>query len=207
MITPSWLRTDAEIFWGEIAPTDHVVQIYDSDEVFLDALSGFIGGGINAGDCVVVIATASHLAALESRLNSYGIRIDTLKEDDRYIPLDAEETLSKFMVDEWPNEQLFMETVSAIIERGKRKNRRIRAFGEMVTLLWTQGLKGATVHLEYLWNKCCSQHEFCLFCAYPKSGFTQDINYSMDSICGCHSKMIDGSKNQLTEVVYRNLVN
>jgi NAD(P)H-hydrate repair Nnr-like enzyme with NAD(P)H-hydrate epimerase domain len=51
----------SEIFWGEIAPCDHVLQIYEDDDIFLDALTGFVGGGINAGDAVIVIATATHL--------------------------------------------------------------------------------------------------------------------------------------------------
>jgi hypothetical protein len=121
----NWKKVKADVFWGEIAPCDHVVQIYENDEVFLDALSGFIGAGINAGDCVIVIATTTHLNALEKRLVLYGVRIDTLIEDDRYIPLDAEETLSTFMVNGWPDEKLFMKTISALIERGNSKNRRI----------------------------------------------------------------------------------
>ena len=28
----SWKRASADIFWGEIAPSDNVVQIYESDE-------------------------------------------------------------------------------------------------------------------------------------------------------------------------------
>lgn len=200
-----WKKTNTEIFWGEIAPCDHVVQIYENDGIFLDALTGFVGGGINAGDCVIVIATRSHLDALNARLLSYGIGIHTLIDDDRYIPLDADEILSEFMVNGWPEEELFMNAVSSLIRRGQRKQRRIRAFGEMVAVLWAQGLNGATVRLEYLWNKLSEQNEFCLFCAYPKTGFTQDINESIMSICGCHTKMIEGTEMQLTEVVYTNL--
>jgi hypothetical protein len=199
-----WKRINADIFWGEIAPCEHVVQIYENDGVFLDALSGFVGGGINAGDCVIVIATAKHLEALESRLFSYGVRTDTLVQDDRYIPLDAAEVLSRCMVDGWPDEALFVQTVTSIINRGQCRKRRIRAFGEMVALLWAQGLNGATVHLEFLWNKFCEARELCLFCAYPKTGFTMDINESIMTICGCHSKMIGGAEKQLTEILYTN---
>lgn len=200
-----WNRTSADNFWGEIAPCDHVLQIYENDGVFLDALSGFIGGGIKAGECVIIIATQAHLKALENRLISYGISVDTLIDDDRYIPLDAEVVLSQFIKDGWPDEELFMQTISSLVERGTRRGRRIRAFGEMVALLWAQGLSGATVQLEHLWTKFCTQHEMSLFCAYPKSGFTQDINVSIANICNCHTKMIDGAEKQLTEVVYTQL--
>jgi hypothetical protein len=200
-----WKRSKAEIFWGELAPVDHVVQIYENDDDFLDVLSGFIGGGINSGECVIIIATAGHLKALDTRLHNYGISVKTLIDDDRYIPLNAEEILSRFMVNDWPDEALFMQAVNSIIEKGNKKNRRIRAFGEMVALLWAQGLNGATIHLEYLWNKFCSNHEFCLFCAYPKSSFTQDINESMTNICNCHTKMISSSKDRLNQITYIDL--
>jgi hypothetical protein len=39
-----------DVFWGEITPCEHSVQIYDDDAVFLDALEGFIAGGLRKGD-------------------------------------------------------------------------------------------------------------------------------------------------------------
>jgi hypothetical protein len=202
-----WKQAKADIFWGEIAPCDHVVQIYESDGIFLDALTGFVGGGINAGDSCIVIATKNHLKALENRLESYGVYIDALIDDNRYIPLNAEETLSKFMVNDWPDERLFNKTISDVILSGRYlSNRRIRAFGEMVAILWAQGKNGATVRLEHLWNQFCQNESFSLFCAYPKSGFTEDINDSMHHICSAHAKMIGGSEKQLTEIYYREIV-
>jgi len=205
-IHPEWTVSKSDVFWGEIAPCDHVIQIYENDGVFLDALAGFVGGGINAGDCCIIIATDSHLEALETRLTGYGIQIHDLISENRYIPLNAQETLDKFMVNGWPDETLFNKTVSEVIERGSCNNRRIRAFGEMVAILWAEGHSGATVHLEHLWNKFCQKQSFCLFCAYPKSGFTEDINTSIMHICGSHSKMISGTEKQLTEIQYKNLV-
>lgn len=202
-----WKQAKAEIFWAEIAPCDHVLQIYENDGVFLDALTGFVGGGINAGDSCIVIATDNHLKALESRLESYGIHISSLISENRYIPLDAQETLSRFMINGWPDENLFNQTVSELLRRGRNhSDRGIRAFGEMVAILWAEGNNGATVRLEHLWNKFCQKETFCLFCAYPKSGFTEDISESMNHICCAHAKMIGGSERQLTEVFYRETV-
>jgi MEDS: MEthanogen/methylotroph, DcmR Sensory domain len=201
-----WKAENADIFWGEIAPCDHVLQIYENDGIFLDALAGFVGGGIKGGECVIVVGTRVHLQSLYFRLTDYSINIRSLIDEDRYIPLDADEVLSKFMVNGWPDETLFNETISSIVERGICKNRRIRAFGEMVAVLWGQGHNGATVQLEHLWNKFCETHKLSLFCAYPKAGFTGNSLESIKSICDCHSKMIHGAEMQLTQIVYSDVL-
>jgi hypothetical protein len=201
-----WKLSKANVFWGEIAPCDHVLQIYEDDNSFLEVLTGFVADGINAGDAVVVIATAIHLQSLESRLKVNGVKIASALSNKTYIPLDAEETLAKFMVDGWPDEDLFMEVVTGLITKAGRGNRKVRAFGEMVALLWAQGNNGATVNLEHLWDKLCASAVFSVFCAYPKSGFTQDAGESIMHICGSHSKMIAASGNPAAGLYYQNII-
>lgn len=198
-----WNKTSSQVFWGEIAPCEHVVQIYENDEVFLDLLNGFVSGGISSGDSVVVIATAAHLKHLTQRLANVGLNVSDLVSTNQYIPLEAEDTLSRFMVNDWPDETLFNLLVSDIIAKAKTGDRQVRAFGEMVAILWAKGQVGATVRLEHLWNKFCENEAFCLFCAYPKSGFTQDASESVMHICGAHSKMIAGVGNGKTDLFYK----
>src|SRR5207253_8578833 len=106
-------------FWGEVAPTQHLVQIYDSEAPFLVALEGFLVEGLNAGDSVVVIATAAHREALEARLQARGVDAAQLRKSDHYIDLDAEATLKLFMVDDWPDESRFRQTIAKILARAR----------------------------------------------------------------------------------------
>lgn len=191
-IATDHLGNSSEVFWGEIAPCEHLVQIYQDDAVFLDALEGYVAGGLRAGDGVVVIATPAHLEALEQRLLAAKIDLNLASLDDRYIALDAERTLGKFMVRGWPDDVLFMQVVSDLLNRAGRDGRRVRAFGEMVALLWEDGHTGATVRLEHLWHQLCHSKGFSLFCAYPRIGFTQDADLSMKQICATHSKVVQG---------------
>lgn len=200
-----WQKAPSQIFWGEIAPLDHVVQIYENDEVFLDLLAGFVHGGILADESAVVIATEEHLAGLSSRLDAMGLNFAELIRTQQYIPLVAEETLERFMVNDWPDENLFMTAVREIIQTAKKDGRRVRAFGEMVALLWSQGHIGATVRLEHLWNKFYENEAFCLFCAYPKTGFTQDAETSLMHICSAHTKMVTGSAEISNNVLYKQI--
>jgi len=198
-----WSRSNKDVFWGEIAPCEHILQIYENDDAFLDVLLSFVGDGFRKNECVIVIASQGHLDLLEQRLVSIGISVETLKTIDRYIPLNAEETLSKFMVKGWPDETLFNQIVSSIIQKANTNGYIVRAFGEMVALLWEQGNYGATVQLEELWNKFCAKEAFSLFCAYPKAGFTDSATNSVSHICEAHSKMILGSNPVLNEILYR----
>jgi hypothetical protein len=177
-------------FWGEIAPCEHLVQIYSDDGVFLDALEGFVAGGLDAGDGLVVIATHAHLHALEERLRLRGFDLAAARVRDQFIALDAEETLSRFMVDGWPDDDRFHRLIAELLERAGADGRRVRAFGEMVALLWARGDCGATVRLEYLWNNLCRTSAFSLFCAYPKIGFTQSPDLAVQAICAVHSRVI-----------------
>jgi len=94
------------------------------------------------------------------------------------------------MINGWPDENLFYHLITNLLLRGRKKDRPVRAFGEMVAVLWSQGHAGATVYLEHLWTRYCEQEQFGLFCAYPRSGFTDDLHQSLSRICACHSKII-----------------
>jgi hypothetical protein len=185
-------RDPINVFWGEIAPCEHLVQIYEEDAAFLDTLEGFVAGGLQIGDSVIAIATAAHLAALEDRLKTRGLDLVEAIASDRYIPLNADKTLSQFIVAGWPDEDLFEKVVSGLLARARQHGRRVRAFGEMVAVLWARGHNSATVQLEHLWHQLCRKEAFSLFCAYPKCGFTKDAEDSIKEICAAHSRLVPG---------------
>jgi MEDS: MEthanogen/methylotroph, DcmR Sensory domain len=127
---------------------------------------------------------------LDDRLNATGVNVDMSRLTEQYITVDAEEALSRFMIKRWPDDHLFLEFVMGLIDRAVADGRRVRAFGEMVALLWARGETAATIRLEYLWNSVCKTQKFSLFCAYPRTGFTEDSSKSMAEICAAHSRII-----------------
>jgi len=208
-------------FWAEMAPTEHLVQLYGDDGAILDSLEGFVAGGLLRDEAVIVIATPSHLGALRRRLGDRDdLDMDAARRSDQFIAVDAEETLAEFMVQRegagagaWPDAERFERAVSGLLTRARwggemggrlaaggtsrGGERKVRAFGEMVAVLWARGDAGATVQLEHLWNRAQrgvggSGAGFPLFCAYPRSGFTQDTGASLRDICACHSLVVGG---------------
>lgn len=185
-----WQQCNSETFWSEVATCSHVVQLYEHDETLLNLLEDFIVGGISVDDSVFIIATKEHLSELEQRLVLHDLDIDALRASNQYHPLDAEEVLSKFMLNSWPDYWLFVETVTELFDLVRNSKRAVRVFGEMVALLWAQGNSAAAVELEHLWNSFFEKEPFSLFCAYPKNKFLGDANNTLSHICKAHSIMI-----------------
>ena len=184
--------SESQIFWGEIAPCEHLVQLYEDGNVFLDTLEGFVGGGLLAGDGIVVIATEAHLQALQMRLLANGFDVDSAVRTNQYVAVEAAEALAKFMTNGWPDERKFEGVVHNLLTRARGNGRKVRAFGEMVALLWAGGHRNAVVRLEQLWHGLCTKEAFALLCAYPKSGFVKPASISANDICQLHSKVLPG---------------
>jgi hypothetical protein len=202
-----WRLTAADQFWSSVVPGEHILQIYEGREELLQMLAGFIGSGINSGDSIILIATPDHLDGVEAILKRHGIHIDSLLKNGRYFRLDAQATLARFMVDGWPDEQKFMEVMNDMYLRvNSHGTKKIRAFGEMVALLWGQGMPAATLELEKLWNKFMDSNELSLFCAYPHECFEGHTHGSIAHVCGSHAKLITGSSKPMKEIFYKTLV-
>jgi PAS domain S-box-containing protein len=191
----------------------HLVQFYEQDSFLLDELSRFIGAALGAGDAAVVIATRAHREGLSDRLKSRGF--DTVKaaKQDRYISVDAAETLSKFMVNGEPDAERFAGTIGPLLARakaaGEGENPKVAAFAEMVALLWAEGKADAAIRLEQLWNDLAKTYSFRLWCGYPLSYFSQqEHSEAFLRICAEHSVVIpDESYMDLTteEMRLRNI--
>src|SRR5579863_4505362 len=97
--------------WYHLDDRAHAVHFYAEDAFLLDGLSRFVGTALGAGDAAIVIATKEHRDGLAQRLRARGIDPDRAAEQGRYVVLDAAETLSKIMVDGWPDAKRFAEVV------------------------------------------------------------------------------------------------
>jgi hypothetical protein len=188
--SPKLKLIENRIFGGEIAPGHHIAQFYADDAALLDALTTFAAGGLTDGESIIVIATPEHLRALRERLICARIDLASSIIEDRYITLNAETALSAFMIGGWPDEKLFRNFVSHLLDRVAANDCRVRAFGEIVSLLWAKGCAAATLRLEQLWNQFCQKSRLSLFCAYPIAGFPKDASGSLAEICAAHSRVI-----------------
>ena len=151
----------------------HLVQYYEKEGFLYDRVTDFMSDGLRGTDSAVLIATRAHRDGVESRLRRRGVDLNDLTAGGRYHALDAQDTLSRFMVDGTPDPQRFATTIGPVIRTARSGDRRVLAFGEMVALLWAEGNRDAALGLEELWNELARQESFALLCAYPISHFDE----------------------------------
>ncbi len=184
---------------GSLGPCLHTVQFYSDDGFLIDSISQFIGTSLLAGSAAIVIATKAHRDGIARRLKERGMDLAGALKQGRYVVLDPDETLSRLLVDGWPDEVRFAALMGEVIERAKASSGEncsdVAIFGEMVSLLWSEGKCDAAIRLEQLWNNLAKTHAFSLRCAYPITGFDHHEHHEpFVRICTEHSDVIPEEK-------------
>lgn len=175
----------------ELGGCSHVVQFYESDSFLADSVGGFIAPGITAGEPAVLICTPDHLALFEEVIEHAGVDLGAAKAAGLYVGLDAQQTLDSFMVGGTPDRERFFSVIGDVLDECSAAGRPVRAFGEMVAVLWEQGAVPAAIRLEELWNEIAETRSFTLLCAYPVAGST-DIETAerFSDVCERHTHVV-----------------
>ncbi len=167
----------------------HAVRFYESPESLCRMIAEFLGEGMIIGQPALVVATPEHRDGIVSELKARHFDTDKMLASGDLLLLDARDVLSTFMVNGEPDAVHFNLSLPAAIDtlRGTR-DCTVRAYGEMVDLLWKDGLTGAAVRLEMLWNQLAMTREFSLLCGYAMGNFYKDA--AVSDICCQHSHVV-----------------
>jgi DNA-binding NarL/FixJ family response regulator len=170
----------------------HEVQFYSDDAVFLKRVTDFIGAALKVSHAAVVFATQPHRDGLLQGLKAKGVDVDGAIQQGAYISLDAAETLSMFMVNDWPDAVRFFDGFTKLIESAlkgtKAVHPRVAVFGEGVALLWAEGNEDAAIRLEQLGNDLAETREVDILCAYPLRSPQREMDiHIFQRICAEHS--------------------
>jgi anti-sigma regulatory factor (Ser/Thr protein kinase) len=175
-----------------VEPRGHVVQFYESDEQLIRTAGGYFVDALRAGNVVIVIATPPHRRSFEAAIAEAGIDVDEARGSGQLIMLDAGDALDRFLVDGWPDGDRFDAVIGTLVRDAAAAGGGVRAFGEMVALLWDDGRVPAALELEALWNRLGEQVPFSLFCSYPAASVAGDDKAdALGEVCGLHSHVLD----------------
>jgi len=160
---------------------DHFVQLYQETDLLAEAVARYIGAGLRRGEAAIVIATPEHRAAILQKIGS----------PPQLRLLDAEETLAAFMANGMPQWNAFHEVIGGLIAELRLQYPTVRAYGEMVDVLWQRGQREAAIRLEEYWNDLGGLQTFSLFCAYRMDPFdSHAYGGPLESVCKVHTHLM-----------------
>ena len=169
----------------------HAVRFYKCQESLAQTVADFIGDeGLALGDPAIILVTPPQRKAILDELRSRGFDVEHAIAAGDLVVLDAEETLATLVVDGVIDEMRFRTLVPASLEglRRGRRNCTIRAYGEMVHLLWQAGQADAAIRLEALWNEVAPTYDLWILCGYAATSVY--TGRGVEDICGQHTHVI-----------------
>ena len=174
----------------------HAVQFYGNETSLFTTVGGFLSEGLIAGQPALVIATGPHRVGILEQLTERLIDVQQAMRVGDLIVLDAGEALDRFMVGDNPDAGAFEREMGTQIERLLRGRKRVmvRAYGEMVDVLWKDGRSQAAVAVEMLWNKLSATYGFALLCGYAMGNFYKQIE-QFQAVCRQHTQIVPTDEN------------
>jgi hypothetical protein len=171
----------------------HVVQFYGHEEELADRVAGYLLGALQHGGVAVVIATAAHRRAFEARLTRAGVDLAAAARAGTYWTLDAGDAVRTLTAGGQLDRGTFDRVIGRLIADAGQGERPVRAYGEMVALLWDAGLVNDAVQLEEMWSSLGLTRPFSLFCSYPARSVTGDGHLeAFAEVCRLHGSVVGG---------------
>ena len=163
---------------------NHAAHLYQDSALLAEAVREYVGSGLRDGEAGLIIATPRHRALFVRGLERF-------VESGQLWVYDAEETLARFMDGGMPDWRTFQEVMGGVIAELRLQYPTVRAYGEMVDVLWQRGEREAAIRLEEYWNELGRLQTFSLLCAYRMDPLDGDsYGGPLESVCRTHSDLV-----------------
>ncbi len=178
----------------------HLVKFHENDSELSVAVAQFLGDALAAGGHAVVIATPQHRRQIEEELVLSGHSLFGTGQPTRYLALDAASMLETIRIGARIDSRRFEVAIGDVMAEGAQGGGPLAAFGEMVDLLWEEGLPTTALELEEKWNLLADRLSFQLLCGYSSERpYAQELKTAR-LVCTAHSTLIAPNSYRNTQV-------
>ena len=178
---------------ADVAPGDHVVQLYQDQEFLNRAVCRYARAGLANGEGVILVSTLPHWNGFGARLEAEGVDVEAAQERGQLTVVDADELLPRFMRDAMPDPPVFRRAFGDVLGQARDRGSypEVRVWGEMVNVLWERGDIAASMNLEDLFDQLAKNHEIAIFCSFLMDNFNGEVHAHMLPRLGTnHSHLI-----------------
>ncbi|HET7798918.1 MAG TPA: MEDS domain-containing protein [Humibacillus xanthopallidus] len=167
----------------------------DSDEV--EAVARFIAHGWAQSEHALVIASPAHRLRIEAATAQLGADPELERAQGRYLAVDADETLRRFVVDGVLDPRRFRAVVTDVLGRASSDGSHVRVFSELIALLWQGDDVQNALDIELQWRFLLRRHDFSLLCAYPTADFAASGLVDVRRVCDLHTDLAVGESTRV----------
>jgi len=182
---------------------NHLFQLYAEDSRLLEKNVGdFLWRSLNQNGAALVVATPAHSTSFCDEINRLGTDAAQAQRQGRLILLDADDLLGRILVDGYPDASAFAAHVGTVVRDilARPDVTGLKAYGEMVGILWQARQYAAAVALEQLWNELRETVPLELFCSYPIDIFDKEFEFSVvGAVLGAHTHLLPTGLNERLE--------
>jgi len=177
---------------GAVVTPSHEIQFYSDEKILLKRAVTFIVAALESGDSAIVCASESFRGDLFRAVQAREPEIDDLIRNGNYLALDAEETVSEFMLGNLPNATKFVKLLggvaTAAADAARGRHSRVAIYQECGHRLWAQGWEGATLEVERLFNWLAYEYDLNVLCGYSIAYFdVGEDSHLIQKLCAQHS--------------------
>ena len=153
-------------------------------------VAAFLAGGLRQGEAAAVVTSPARWDEILEALDRMGLDATAFAAKGTLSFLDGDRGLDGFLRDGMPDPRLFEHTIGAPLASLCAGGRALRAYGDMVDLLWCLGYGGAALVLEDLWNGLLERLPVRLLCGYSVEAFLGDEEGTgFLGVCSRHDKV------------------
>ena len=134
---------------AEPSAGDHIVQLYQDREFLNRAVCRYARAGLANEEGIILFATDAHWSAFRPRLEAEGVDVHAAQERGQLTVGDADEFLPRLMRGALPDPPVFRRVFADVVAQARAGGRyqKVRAWGEMVNVLWERGDVAASMNL------------------------------------------------------------
>ena len=166
----------------------HAVHFYESDDELSVRVAAFIGEALQAGEPAVMIAAPAHRQQFIARLTARTVDVEANEIGGKSHHSGRGKNPRKVHGRHLRSGAVHGRGIGSLLESiGTRGNRRVkvRAYGEMVDLLWRDANQSAAIALEEMWTDLGAVYPFDLLCAYAMATLAAGTSATgVRDICG-----------------------
>lgn len=146
----------------------HIALFYRDDDLLARCVAWWASASLIRRGGAILIGRSDKLTRIRRELARVGVDIDAHVEAGRLVFEEAEDMLARFHGPAGPQREAFRQALDATLAkvRAATATGEVRAWGEMVDLLWEEGERDACCKLESLWGEVLVSRDLQLLCSY-----------------------------------------